>query len=188
MIEEARIRRKKIIRDGLFILLSLLVAILIFRTPTTFDFFRYNSGLTFFAAAFAAGILFSSTFSVAIASSIFFLLGNLYNPFLVAAIGGLGALVGNTFIFKLLREDLVRDFEYLEGHFGKKIARRIFHSKLIFWFVPIVAALMIASPIPDEIGLILLAGINLKYRQFFVLSIFLNTFGILLLALFGKII
>ena len=103
-------------------------------------------------------------------------------------IGGLGAFVGDSFIFKFLKDDLITDFEYLEKHFGTKIAKRVVHSKLIFWFLPIVAALVIASPFPDEVGLLLLASIKLKYHRFFLLSFPLNTIGIFILSLFGRIL
>jgi len=69
-----------------------------------------------------------------------------------------------------LKDDLIADFEYLEKHFEGRIAKRIIHSKLIFWFLPIIAAFMIVSPLPDEVGLLLLASIKLKYHRFFLLS------------------
>lgn len=186
LVEEAKVRRRKLIRDGAIIAVSIAIAIAIHQFNYIEQLIEFTSGLYFFIAAFIAGFFFATTFTVAIAVSIFLILAQTHNPLLLAAIGGMGALLGDSFIFKFLREDLIADFEYLEGHFGKRIAKRILHSKLIIWFAPLVAAIMIASPIPDEIGLILLAGIKLKYHQFFIISFFLNTIGIFILALFGR--
>ena len=187
-MEELRTRRKKLLRDGILILISILFAYIIHQFDYLERLIEFASGPYFFAAAFVAGIFFSSTFTVAIATSVFLLLGETHAPLGIALIGALGAILGDTFIFKFLKDDLIADFDYLENQFGggKRIAKRIFHSKLILWFAPIVAAIMIASPIPDEIGLILLAGIKLKYRQFFLISLILNFIGILVIGLFAK--
>lgn len=185
-MEEAEIRRKKLIRDATIIAISVIIAILVHQLNYVEHLLEFTSGLYFFMAAFLAGIFFASTFTVAIAISVFLLLSETHNPLLIAVFGGLGALLGDAFIFKFLREDLIADFEYLEKHFGKRIVRRIFHSKLIFWFLPIVAALTIISPLPDEVGLLLLASIKLKYHRFFLLSFLLNTVGIFILSLLGR--
>lgn len=187
VVEKVQIRRKKIIRDGIIILASIILAFLIHQSNYLENLLKLTSGLSFIVGTFLTGVFFASTFTVAIATSIFLILSESHHPFLIAAIGGFGAVIGDSFIFKFLRDDLLADFEYLEGQFGKNLAKRIFHSKMILWFAPIVAALVIASPIPDEIGLILLAGIKLKYRQFFLISLILNTLGILAISLLGKL-
>jgi hypothetical protein len=42
---------------------------------------------------------------------------------------------------------------------------------------------MLLSPLPDEIGLILLASIKTRYHHFFLISFFLSTAGILIISL-----
>ena len=185
-MEEKAVRRKKVLRDGLIIAVSILVAVLIHQWNFIEKTLEYTFGIYFVLGAFLTGIFFASTFTVAIAASIFLSFSQTHNPLAIAVIGGLGAFVGDSFIFKFLKDDLIADFEYLEKFFPQKIARRVFHSKLIFWFAPILAAAMIASPLPDELGLLILAGIKLRYHHFFILSFFLNTVGILTISLFGK--
>lgn len=185
-MEETKIRRKKILRDGTLIAFSILIAVLIHQSDYLENFLKLSSGTSFVLGAFLAGIFFASTFTVAISASFFLTFAQTHNPLVIAAIGGFGAFLGDSFIFKFLRDDLIADFEYLEKYFPQKTARRILHSKLIFWFAPIVAAFMIASPLPDEIGLLMLAGIRMHYKHFFIISFFLNTLGILILSLFGR--
>jgi len=187
-MDEAVARRKKLIRDGTIILTSIIVAILIHQFNYLENLLRASYGIYFALGAFLTGIFFASTFTVAIAASLFWTFGQTHNPVMIALIGGLGAFVGDSFIFKFLKDDLIADFEYLEKHFGTRIAKRIFHSKLIFWFLPIVAAFVIASPFPDEVGLLLLASIRFKYHRFFLLSFPLNTVGIFVLSFLGRII
>lgn len=185
-MEEAQARRKKLIRDILIIFISIIIAVILHKSKGLENFLKYISEFYFVPAAFIAGIFFASTFTVAIATSVILTMADLQNPILIAVVGGMGAVLGDSIIFKFLREDLIADFEFLEKHFPKKIVRRIIHSKMIFWFAPIVAALMIASPVPDEIGLLMLASIKLKYRHFFIISLVLNTLGILIISLFGR--
>lgn len=188
MKEQIQIRRKKVLRDGAIIAISIFIAVLIHKSNYLEQILKSSFGLYFAFGAFLTGIFFASTFTVAIATSVFLIFAQTHNPLLIAIIGGLGAFVGDSLIFKFLKDDLIADFEYLEKLFPQRLARRIIHSKLIFWFAPIVAAIMIASPLPDEIGLLVLAGIKLKYHHFFLLSFLLNTTGILIIAIFGSII
>ena len=188
MEETIASRRKKLIRDGILILLSVVIAVWLYQSKPLEELLKSISGVNFVIGAFLAGIFFASTFTVAIASSVFLLLSKTHNILIIALVGGLGAFVGDSLIFKFLRDDLIADFEYLEKHFGNKIAKRIIHSKLTLWFLPIVAALMIASPFPDEVGLLLLASIRFKYHRFFLLSFPLNTVGIFVLSFLGRTI
>lgn len=181
-------RRKKVFRDALLIAISILIAVFLHQSELLENLIKFTYGIYFAIGVFVAGIFFASTFTVAISSSIFLLLAETHNPIVIATIGGLGAFLGDSFIFKFLKDDLIADFEYLERYFPQRTARRLFHSKLIFWFAPVLAALMIASPLPDEVGLIMLARIKLKYHHFFLISFFLNTFGILIISLFGRVI
>ena len=188
MEETIASRRKKLIRDVVLILLSIIIAIWLYQLKPLEELLKSISGINFAIGAFLAGIFFASTFTVAMASSVFLMLAKTHNILAIALVGGLGAFVGDSLIFKFLRDDLIADFEYLEKHFEGRIAKRIIHSKLIFWFLPIIAAFMIITPLPDEVGLLLLASIKLKYHRFFLLSFPLNTVGIFILSVLGKII
>src|SRR3990167_4788023 len=102
-------RRKKVIRDVFLIILSVAVAILLHKSATLSNLLHGVFGFSFLLGAFITGIFFAAT----------------HNPLMIAAIGGLGAFVGDSFIFKFLRDDLIADFEYLEKYFPKKTAIRI---------------------------------------------------------------
>lgn len=185
-MEEKAIRRKKVLRDAIIIAISIFIAVWIHQNNFLENLLTHTSGISFFIGTIISGIFFASTFTVSISISTISIIAQSHNILQIALLGGLGALIGDTLIFKFLRDDLIADFEYLEGHFGKRIAKRLIHSKMIIWFAPIVAAILIASPIPDEAGLLILASIKLKYRHFFLVSLVLNTFGILAISFFAK--
>lgn len=133
------------------------------------------------------GFLFSLTFTAAIATSVFILLSETtHNPYLIALLGGVGSMIANTIIYKFFKDELIADIEVLEPRYAKRIAHKIMHSKIFVGLIPYIAALSLASPLPDEIGIMLLAGSNFKYTKFFLLSFGFHTIGILLVVLFGK--
>lgn len=190
MAEEAsyRIRKRRLIRDFAIIGVSIIIAIYIQVSATSEAMVAYFSGINFVPAAFAMGFLFSLTFTAAIATSVFILLSETtHNPYLIALIGGLGSMAANGILYKFFKEEIIEDIEILEPKYAKRIAHKIMHSKLFVGLLPYIAALTLVSPLPDEIGIAMLAGANFKYTKFFLLSFGLHTIGILLIVLFGRV-
>lgn len=191
MAEEAswRIRKRRLVRDFFIIGVSIIVAIYIQSSATADILTQYFSGLNFVPAAIAMGFLFSLTFTAAIATSVLILLSQTsHNPFLVALLGGVGSILANGIIYKFFKDEFIEDIEILEPKYAKKIAHKIMHSKIFVGLIPYIAALSLASPLPDEIGIMILAGSNFKYTKFFLLSFGFHTIGILTIVLFGKLI
>lgn len=182
-----KIRKRRLLRDFAIIGLSIAVAIYI-QTSTTADILvGYFSSLYFVPAAFLMGFLFSLTFTAAISTSVFILLAETtHNPVLIALLGGMGSVAANGIIYKFFKEEIIDDIRFIEPKYAKRIAHKIFHSKLFVGLVPYIAALLLASPLPDEIGIMMLAGSNFKYTKFFLISFGLHTIGILIIVLLGK--
>lgn len=106
------------------------------------------------------------------------------NIFLQAIIGGIGSLFTDLMLFWLVRSFFISEVTML---FNTKYFL-IFHSKLsdkIKKYGGIIMGLIfIASPLPDEIGVFLLASTtNLKERTFSILAYSLNTVGIFIILL-----
>lgn len=174
------------IRDLTLIFASIVIAIFIYKFSAVPNIIHGTSLPIFILLCFLSGIFFASTFTVAIASAFFLMLGKVHNPLLVIGIGCIGAMLGDALIFKFLKDDLISDFEYLEEEFGNKFLKRVIHSKLIFWFAPIIAAILITSPFPDELGLLVFAQIKMKYKNFLLVSAGTNTLSITLLTTFSR--
>lgn len=187
MEENLRIKKRRLLLDFLIIGLSITLAIYIHKSAAADFLIGYFSGVNFIPAAFVMGFLFSLTFTAAIATSVFIVLAETtHNPYLIALVGGIGAIAANGILYKFLKDEIIEDIKVLEPQYAKKIAHRIMHSKLFVGVIPYIAALTLASPLPDEIGIAILAGSNFKYTKFFLLSFGLHTIGILLIVLFGK--
>jgi uncharacterized membrane protein YdjX (TVP38/TMEM64 family) len=137
--------------------------------------------------AFITGSFYTYGFTTGPAAAIFLIMDGNLNIWLAGALGGLGALCGDLIIFTIFRsglEDEVRLLgkEKFFAYIGKKTHK--FTKKYI---IPLVAGIIIAAPIPDEIGVVMLASDKfVKTKWFMVISYLMNTLGILILLFIGS--
>src|SRR3989338_3173993 len=135
---------------------------------------------------FIAGMFFTSVMTPAPAIAVlgvFSLHGNLL---LVALVGGAGAVCGDYLIFAFMRDRLGDDLAYLIKRNGSPRFFKIFHRKSFRWVLPFVGALIIASPLPDELGLVLLGITKMSARRFLAVSYAFNATGIFLIGLAAR--
>lgn len=133
-------------------------------------------------AIFVAGLMYASFVTTPLSIASFYLLGLHTNPVLLAVIGGIGAAVGDVFLIHLLRlikKDLPRFSTRGLVHDIKKLL----HSVNLHLVAMILGILIIASPLPDEIGLILLGATKLSDLRIFLISAVLNGIGIYLILI-----
>ncbi len=129
---------------------------------------------------------FVSVFTVAPATVVLAEIAQSNSIFLVAFFGGIGALVGDLVIFRFIKDRLADDFLYLikKSKFGRWVS--IFHLRLFRWLVPLVGALIVASPLPDELGLTMMGLSKMRTSLFIPLSFLLNSLGILVIGLIAQ--
>jgi hypothetical protein len=141
-----------------------------------------------YLGVFLTGIFFVSSFSVVPASIILFFFAGELNSVGIALVAGLGAVAGDYLIFRFLKDYV---FEELRPFF-RKIKNSLFPrfklNPYFFWIIPVLGAIIIASPFPDEIGIGLLGLSKIKNWQFVLISFVLNSLGILLMLLIFKLI
>ncbi len=131
---------------------------------------------------FLAGMLFSFGFTTPFAVG-YFVTVNPVNIALAAGIGGIGAYFSDLIIFKLIKFSFMDEFRRLEHTMPLKKVQTLFHiklkNKLQIYILYIFAGIIIASPLPDEIGVSMLAGLtHIKTGVFTLVSILCNTIGI----------
>ncbi len=162
---------------SLFIL-SIIAAYFIFdgRKALVFDNALLSLG---YFGTFITGMLYSYGFTAAPATAIFLILAKEQNIFIAGLMGGLGALFSDLLIFKFIRYSFLDEIEKLRD---EKIFRTInggIPELVKSLFFPLLAAFIIASPLPDEIGVTLIAAsTRISTRTFSIISFVLNTFGI----------
>jgi hypothetical protein len=102
-----------------------------------------------------------------------------YVPLLkLCLVGAIGSVVGDLMLFRFMRSRLVEYFLTVSLHpnvrrFGRRIAAGPF-----WWLGPIVGAVVVASPLPDELGLIMMGLSSIRLWQFVSLAFVANMAGI----------
>lgn len=167
------------------LVLSLVALFLFAEKPLVRDLILYigNFGLL---GAFIAGVFFVSVFTVTPAAVVIFFLAETLNPLLVALFAGVGAVVGDYVIFRFLKDKVFDELKPLVLQNGGNLLVKLFKTPYFAWFVPILGAFIIASPLPDEVGIGLLGTSKLKGWQFILLTFLLNSIGIFLIILAAK--
>lgn len=172
----------------LFLILTFVIAYLIFQDRTSLPL--HNTLLSLgYIGTFLAGIFFAYGFTAALATILLLILAKEQNIFLAGIIAGFGALVGDLLIFKFIRHSFTNEIKKL----SKEKALTYLDNKIpkLFkkYFIAVLAAFIIASPLPDEIGVTLLASTTkISTKMFSVLSGILNTAGIFIILIIGNII
>ena len=101
-----------------------------------------------------------------------------YDPFAMAVVAGAGAMVGDWAIMFFFREKVFEELTPLLRHFHIPRLARLMKHKYASWVFFVFGAIVVATPLPDELGLALL-GIS-HFRASYVLAIcfVLNALGI----------
>ena len=169
----------------LLLIFTFVIAYLIFTGRDFSPFHNFLFSLGYFGT-FLAGILFTYGFTAAPATVILLILAKEQNILLAGFIAGFGALVGDLIIFKFIRYSFSDEIEKMSK--DKAITRLSTKIPILKkYFIPVLAGFIIASPLPDEIGVSLLAASrSISTKVFAILSYILNTSGIFIILLIGS--
>ena len=173
--------QNNIIRDLGIVILSILVAVILAKTGVLNEILTATQELKFLGS-FLAGMFFVSIFTAAPAMVV--LVGIIQSNSIleVAIFGGLGGLVGDLLIFRFVKDSIARDIQWLINKTKQERLASIFKLKLFRWLIPCIGALIVASPLPDEIGLTMMGLSKMKTHLFIPVSFLLNFIGIFILS------
>ncbi|MCL4360326.1 hypothetical protein M1555_03685 [Patescibacteria group bacterium] len=173
----ASYHRKHLFTNLLLITLGVAVAVALSQNRA-FTGFLLHLGTLGYIGAFVAGILFVSTFTASVGILVLFLLAETLSPIEIALLAGLGAVVGDLLVFRYVRDDLLEDMQYLYKKFGSRHLHHLLRTRYFRWSLPVIGAVIIASPLPDELGVTLMGISKMKTLRFIPVSFFLNSLGI----------
>ena len=166
------------------LIITIILAYIIFSNPKVGEFVSHLGALSYLGT-FLAGMLFSFGFTAPFSAG-FFITLNPANIWLAGIVGGFGAMCSDLLIFKLIRFSFKDEIKNLKK---EKISREVenlvnktLSNKIRIYIMYAIAGITIASPLPDEAGVIMLAGLTkIKPKILALISFLLNTAGILVL-------
>ena len=180
--------KRNLLVDFLMVLCSVALAVLIIRSGALVAFFTATNS-SVYVASFVAGFFFTSVFTVAPATAVFAGIIQGGSPlFPVVMIGAFGALLGDLVLFHFVRDRLAGDIMALFKYKRPGRVKAFYHSSFFHWVMPALGALIIASPLPDELGLALLGVARLGTSVFIPISYTFNALGIVLVALVSGVL
>ena len=163
------------------LLFSVLIALFLLRYEP-FHQVLLNLGTWGYFGAFLAGLMWTSTFTISIGTIVILVLAESLNAVELALIAGAGAVIGDLIIFKFVKDKLVSELEPVYEKLGGNHLTKILHTKYFSWSLPVIGGAIIASPLPDEIGVSLLGISKMKTYQFMIITFIFNAIGVFLIA------
>ncbi len=158
-------------------------------------YFDFLDGLGSFGyvSIFIAGFLFSVGFTTPFAIAVFIELAPFVSPVPAALLAGCGAVLMDFSIFELIRYTTFHDeFHRLRetrviAHIEKIFHHRALSDKVREYLLWCLAGIVIASPLPDELGVMLVSGISdIDSKRFGILCFVFNSLGVLLILLAAR--
>jgi hypothetical protein len=139
-------------------------------------------------ASFLAGLFFTSFFTTAPAVVALGQIALNNNLAIVSVFGALGAVCGDAIIFRFIRDHFV---EHARAAFfrSKKPGKRLSHLlslRFTRWVLFLFAGFLIASPLPDELGIGILNFAKYDFSSFAIFSFLANGVGILLVGIIAR--
>jgi hypothetical protein len=175
-----------LLQDIVIIVLSVFVAVILVKTEVLTKILTSTKELEL-VGSFVAGIFFTSVFTVAPAVATLGEIAQADSIILTAVFGGMGAVVGDLIIFRFIRDRFSEHLMELIKHQGAgKRIKALFKLRFFRWLTFFVGGLIIASPLPDELGISLLGFSKMKTLWFIPLSFTFNFIGIFLIGLIVK--
>ena len=177
--------KNNLMKDIAVIALSILIAIILVKTGVLTNILASSRELKLLGSLIA-GMFFTSVFTVAPATVALVEIARLNSIFWVAILGGAGAMIGDLIIFRFVKNKLSEDILYLLKKSKSEQLISIFRLKIFRWSIAFLGALIIASPLPDEFGLMMMGFSKIKTSLFIPISFLLNSLGILVIGLIAK--
>lgn len=178
-------QEKHLFNDILFLTVSIGFAVFIVKIGAAREMVAWIGGLKWFGVVFA-GAFFTSMFTTAPAIALLSTFAETTPLAALAILGGLGAVCGDYIIFRFAKDRIAQDFKYLLSFSKRDRFPAIFQTRIFRFFVPFLGALIIASPLPDEIGITMLGLSNMKDKIFFPVSFLANGTGIFIIGWIAK--
>lgn len=179
--------RKKahLYQDLILIVLSIILAIYIIDANIAPHLVATLGGKDWLGVIIA-GMFFTSAFTTAPAIAVLGELAQTTSLPMLFLLGAIGATLGDYVIFRFFKNRISQDLTYLFSFSKRNRFSALFKTHLFKLFIPFVGALVIASPIPDEVGVAMLGISSVKDKTFLLISFVMNGVGICIIGYVAK--
>lgn len=132
--------------------------------------------------AAVAGVMYTSFLTAPLSVVALYLLSQRVDPVLLGLVAGAGAMLGDILIVQFFRQ-VLRGFSAARHTSLFKWIKKEFKALHLDILAILLGVIIVASPFPDELGLILLGASKLSLGKLMILTYILNTVGIFTIVL-----
>lgn len=178
--------RRELFKDIFFIFVGALITVFLSKFGIIDLLIRVLGGNVI--ATFIAGIFFTSVFTLAPASVALAHMSTLMPTSQVLIFGALGAMTGDLLLFYFIRDRFADD---LLGSMRPSVVKHVFrsfHFGFLKWLSPLLGAAFIASPLPDEFGLMLMGISKIRVAVLLPISFAMNILGVYSIIWFAHLV
>lgn len=174
----------------IFILASL-VTIFLYQAGALHNFFSLIKPV-YLLPEFLTGMLYTTFLTSPIAVVFLVLLSVDNDPLVIAIVGGLGSVFVDLFLLKIIRNFYKKVSRKIFGNSSNSEAKRITKTikrslgGVLNPVVIVLGSIIIASPLPDELGLAILGLSSLSSAKIVFISFAFNALGIYTISLIAK--
>ncbi len=172
----------------LLFILSIVVAWLIFKEASVDGIHEHLLVLGYFGI-FIAGFFYVYGLTSVPATAILLVLSKDENFLLAVLAASLGALLADLLLFFFIKYEFKDEIEKLPTKKFFKSKDKSFLHQIEKFFYLVVAALIIGSPLPTEIGITMMASIKqMSAKKFAIIAYLLHTTALVLIIMASKTI
>lgn len=148
------------------------------------EYFLERLGNFGYLGGFISGFLYTFGVSTPFAVAAFFILAEDMNMWMLVILGSVGGLFSEYIIYLLARREARKTIKICKE---RKIKLPKINSKFLRKISPLIAGIIIATPIPDEFAAVLFGVEKYRLRDFLLLTFVSKFVGILLIVGLGRI-
>lgn len=182
---DAKEIKSHLIKNLIILAVSVALAVILAKSGLLDKILAYSPQLKIIGG-FVAGIFFTSVLTVGSATVALAEIAQTHSVFLMALIGAAGSVVGDLILFSFVRDRITDDFMAIFSQPKVRRLTHLLHLEIFKWLLPILGVLIVASPLPDEIGLAMMGISKLRTGSFILLSYGANFLGILIVGLVAR--
>jgi len=151
----------------------------------------FHDALVFmgYFGTFLAGLLYPYALTSAAGTGLLLILAKEQNLLLAGVIAGIGALISDIILFLFVTHSFSDEVQKLSKETFVRTINRWIPDSIRVYLLAIFAGLLIASPLPTEIGILLMTSIkNISFKKFISIICILHTSAIFIILLIGNTI
>jgi hypothetical protein len=175
-----------LVHDIGIVILSVLVALILVRTDILISVLTATQSMEYLGS-FIAGVFFTSIFTTAPAMVTLGEIAQANGIAAVAFFGAIGAMVGDLLIFRFVKDRVSPHIAELLRERGVfRRTKKVCTTRLCRWLPLMIGGLILASPLPDELGVGFLGTLKTRVSVFLPLSFAFNFLGIVIIGLIAQ--